>query len=82
MSEIVYEVKNKTYITGRSRQEDGNYEEVANMQVNDDEENMDEVLRSMNSANRYSEPANAPNESTVATATASMTGFSIDLSFY
>lgn len=50
MSEIVYEVKNKTYITGRSRQEEGNYEEVANMQVNDDDENMDEVLRSIGNA--------------------------------
>ena len=49
-SELVYDVQNKTYLTGRSRQTGGNYEEVANMQANDDEENANQILRSLGNA--------------------------------
>lgn len=49
-SELVYDVKNKTYLTGRSRMNGGNYEQVANMQVSEDEENINQVLRSIGSA--------------------------------
>lgn len=49
-SELVYDVQNKTYLTGRSRQTGGNHEEVANMQANDDEENANQILRSIGNA--------------------------------
>ena len=49
-SELVYDVQNKTYLTGRSRQKDGNHEDVANMQANDDEENANQILRSLGNA--------------------------------
>ena len=49
-SELVYDVQNKTYLTGRSRQTGGNHEEVANMQANDDEENANQILRSLGNA--------------------------------
>ena len=49
-SELVYEVQNKTYLTGRSRQTGDNHEEVANMQANDDEENANQILRSLGNA--------------------------------
>lgn len=47
MSELVYDIQNKTYITGRSRNNGNNHEEVANMQANDDDENLNQVLRSI-----------------------------------
>lgn len=50
MSEVIYDVQNKTYLTGRSRYAGNNPEEVANMQNNDDEENKNEVLRSIGNA--------------------------------
>ena len=50
MSEIVYDVQNKTYLTGRSRQSGENHEEVANMQANDDDENANQILRSIGNA--------------------------------
>lgn len=50
ISEIVYDVQNKTYLTGKSRQEGDNHEQVANMQANDDEENANQVLRSISMA--------------------------------
>ena len=49
-SELVYDVKNKTYLTGRSRHTGTNHEEVANMQANDDEENINQILRSLTNA--------------------------------
>lgn len=36
VSELVYDIQNKTYLTGRSRRTGTNHEEVANMQANDD----------------------------------------------
>jgi short-subunit dehydrogenase involved in D-alanine esterification of teichoic acids len=50
MSELLYEVQNKTYLTGRSRQNGQNHEEVANMQANDDDENLNQLLRSIQNA--------------------------------
>ena len=45
MSELIYDVQNKTYLTGRSRTNGTNHEEVANMQANDDDENANQILR-------------------------------------
>lgn len=50
MSEIIYEVQNKTFLTGRSRFTGENHEAVAHMQANDDEENKNQVLRSIGNA--------------------------------
>ena len=48
--ELLFDVQNKTYLTGRSRQTGENAEQVANMQVNDDAENLDQIRRSVNKA--------------------------------
>lgn len=50
MSELIYDIQNKTYLTGRSRQTGQNHEEVANMQANDDDENLNQLLRSVQNA--------------------------------
>lgn len=50
ISELVYDIQNKTYLTGQSRRTGTNHEEVANMQANDDEENASQVLRSIQNA--------------------------------
>lgn len=50
MSELLYDIKNKTYLTGRSRNDGTNHESVAVMQANDDEENQNQILRSIGSA--------------------------------
>lgn len=47
--EVVYDVQNKTYLTGRSRAGEANHREVALMQANDDEENINQILRSIQS---------------------------------
>ena len=47
VSEMLYDIQNKTYLTGRSRQNGQNHEEVANMMASDDEENGNQVLRSL-----------------------------------
>ncbi|MDO4929624.1 MAG: hypothetical protein Q4E59_00665 [Bacteroidales bacterium] len=49
-SELIYDVQNKTYLTGRSRQTGDNHEQVANMQANDDDENANQVVRSIGNA--------------------------------
>lgn len=49
-SELLYDVENKTYLTGRSRQNGNNHEEVANMQASEDEENRNQILRSFGNA--------------------------------
>lgn len=51
-SELIYEVQNKTYLTGRSRETGENYEQVSNMQMNDDEEHKNQILRSLGDAFR------------------------------
>lgn len=50
MSELIYDVQNKTYLTGRSRRNGTNHEEVANMQANDDDENANQIVRSIGNA--------------------------------
>lgn len=50
MSELIYDVQNKTYLTGRSRNTGDNHEQVANMQANEDEENQNQVVRSIGNA--------------------------------
>lgn len=50
IKEIIYDVQNKTYLTGKSRREDDNHEQVANMQANDDDENANQILRSITMA--------------------------------
>jgi hypothetical protein len=50
MSELIYDVQNKTYLTGRSRSNGTNHEEVANMQANDDDENANQIVRSIGNA--------------------------------
>lgn len=50
INEIVYDIQNKTFLTGKSRHEGENHEQVANMQANDDEENANQILRSISAA--------------------------------
>ena len=50
MSELIYDVLNKTYLTGRSRSDGSNQEFVANMQANRDEENENQIIRSIGNA--------------------------------
>lgn len=51
MSELIYDIQNKTYLTGRSAETGVNQRHVANMQANDDEENEVQILRSITMAN-------------------------------
>ncbi len=50
LQEIIYDIQNKTYLTGRSRHDGTNHEQVANMQANDDDENANQILRSISAA--------------------------------
>lgn len=50
MSELVFDVQNKTYLTGRSRANGENFEQVANMQADDEEESSKQILRSIGNA--------------------------------
>lgn len=50
VNEILYDVRNKTHILGRTLSNGENYEAVYNMQAIDDEENINQVWRSMSSA--------------------------------
>ena len=50
MSEIIYDIQNKTYLTGRSLENGTNHSHVANLQANDDDENAAQVLRSVTMA--------------------------------
>ena len=50
MSELVFDVQNKTYLTGRSRTNGENFEQVANMQADDEEESSKQILRSIGNA--------------------------------
>jgi hypothetical protein len=52
-SELMYDVQNKTYLTSRSRATGDNYESVSYIQVDDNEENKNQVLRSFNNALSY-----------------------------
>ncbi|MEG1580763.1 MAG: hypothetical protein RR386_05840 [Bacteroidaceae bacterium] len=46
-SELLYEIQNKTYLTGKSRQGDGNFEQVSNMQASEEEEHLNQMLESI-----------------------------------
>lgn len=50
LKELIYDVQNKTYLTARSRKSGDNDEQVANMMASDDEENANQVLRSIQNA--------------------------------
>lgn len=50
ISEITYDVQNKTYITGRSRSDGSNYEDVAHLQMSDDDEEKNQLMRSIGNA--------------------------------
>ena len=47
VSEIVYEVRNKTWLAGRSALNGNNHEQVAHMQASDDEEDENQMTRSI-----------------------------------
>ena len=50
IKELVYDIQNKTYLTGRSRGDGKNYRQVALMQANDDDENYNQIMRSIGNA--------------------------------
>lgn len=50
ISEILYDLENRTFLTGRSRQTGDNHEQVANMQASEDDENRNQLLRSISNA--------------------------------
>ncbi|MCU6767351.1 hypothetical protein OCV73_00040 [Barnesiella propionica] len=50
LSELIYDVQNKTYLTARSRYNGNNYKEIANMQADDDDENSNQIIRSIGNA--------------------------------
>lgn len=50
LGEIIYDIQNKTYLTGKSRLDGTNHAHVANMQANDDDENANQILRSISMA--------------------------------
>lgn len=51
MSEIIFDIQNKTYLTGRSAANGNPTNHIANMQANDDDENAAQILRSVTTAN-------------------------------
>ena len=60
VAEIIYDIQNKTYLTGKSVADGSNHGHVANMQANDDDENAAQIMRSVTTAyavlkNRLSE---------------------------
>lgn len=81
ITELIYDVQNKTYLTGRSRNNGNNHEEVANMQANDDDENLNQVLRSIGNAfatmktklSEYLSGSNTTANNTLTGATANLT---------
>lgn len=50
VKELIYDIQNKTYLTGRSRSDGKNYRQVALMQANNDDENYNQIRRSIGSA--------------------------------
>lgn len=50
VSELLYDIRNKVFLTGRSRFAGNNHEEVAHMQASDDEDDQDQLLRSIGNA--------------------------------
>lgn len=50
LSLLYFDIKNKTYLTGRSRDTGENHEAVANMKANDDEEDASQIMQSVGNA--------------------------------
>ena len=50
MSELIYDIQNKTYLTGRSINNGSSVAHIAHMQANDDDENAAQILRSITMA--------------------------------
>lgn len=50
MSELIYDVQNKTFLTSRSRSDGTNMEFVSHMQANHDDENANQIVRSIGNA--------------------------------
>ena len=50
ISEIVYDIQNKTYLTGKSHADGANHRQVAQMQANNDDDNLNQILRSIQMA--------------------------------
>lgn len=50
LSEILYDVYNKTYLVGKNRAEGDNFAQVSMMQADEDEENKNQILRSVTNA--------------------------------
>ncbi len=50
IKELIYDIQNKTYLTGRSRSDGKNYRQIALMQANDDDENLNQIMRSIGNA--------------------------------
>lgn len=50
MAELIFDIQNKTYLTGRSISNGNNNAHVANMMANDDDENSAQILRSITMA--------------------------------
>lgn len=50
LSLLYYDIKNKSYLTGRSRFNGQNHEEVANMKANDDTEDASQIMQSISNA--------------------------------
>lgn len=50
IADIKYDIQDKTYLTGRSRYDGNNEELTANMRANDDEENLNQIMRSVTNA--------------------------------
>lgn len=50
IKELVYDIQNKTYLTGRSRSDGSNHRQVALMQANNDDENYNQIMRSISNA--------------------------------
>lgn len=50
MSEIIFDIQNKTYLTGRSISNGNPDSHIANMQANDDDENASQIMRSITMA--------------------------------
>lgn len=49
-SELMYEIQNKTYLTGKGRETGANFEQVANMQASEEEDHQNQILRSIGNA--------------------------------
>ena len=49
-SELIYEVQNKTSLTGKSRDDGKNFEQVSHMKASEDDESRNQILRSIGNA--------------------------------